>query len=455
MANEIFDIFLKTIEEYSMIQENDRVLVGLSGGRDSMLLVNFLIRYRKKKNFLLEIAHVNHMVRGDYADRDQEFVENFARENGIEFHCLRKNMDEYAREKKLSAEEAGRELRYDFFYRLNPDKIAVAHNADDQAETILMRLIRGTGIKGLGGIPYKNEKIIRPILDIDRSKITEYMKKNNLKYVDDHTNFENSYQRNKIRNTLLPYIEENYNPNFKEALNRLGAISRQNYLANQKICKAYYEGIVGKKADYIYSIDTEKFKDIDDYFKYEVLKKTIEKIKGSQEGISKINLDSVLNLFKSPSGKRISFNGVIFYRSFDKIYVCKEGKKLDFIHELKMGQNDILEIKKTFYLELFDGKYKKDKNIFYLSLKDGEKLYMRNRRPKDIFRPLKFRGKKKLKDYFIEKKIPSFMRDQVPLLLVEDDIAWICGYEIGKRYQVEKTNETDKLLKITMEEYYD
>lgn len=455
MTDEIFDIFLNTIEEYSMIQENDTVLVGVSGGRDSMLLVNFLLKYKKKKKFALEIAHINHMIRGNLADRDQEFVEEFAKLNQLKFHCLRKNMDEYAREKKLSSEEAGRELRYNFFYSLNPDKIAVAHNADDQAETILMRLIRGTGIKGLAGIPYKNGKVIRPILDIYRSEITDYMKKNKLKYVDDHTNKENSYQRNKIRNILLPYIEENYNPNFKATLNRLGTISRKNYLANQKLCMNYFEHVVDKKSTSTYSIDINEFNELEDYFKYEVLKTTIERIRKSLDGINKINLDSVLNLIESQSGKKISFNGVIFYRSFDKIYVCREEKKVNFFHQLKMGQNDIEEIKKRFYLEIFDGEYKQDRNIFYISLKDGEKLYLRNRRPKDIFRPLKFHGRKKLKDFFIEKKIPSFMRDQIPLLLVDEDIAWICGYEIGKRYQVEKKDKAEKLLKITMEDYYD
>ena len=209
-----------TIKEHDLIQFGDRVVVGVSGGADSVALLKALHALKSEYNLTIVVCHVNHKVRPGAAERDQKFVEDLCESLGVECYVKEAFVEQLAIDWKMSTEEAGRKVRYDFFEEVaNGSKIATAHNQNDNAETVLMRIMRGTGLNGLTGIPYKRDNIIRPILDVSRNMIEEYLKEHNQPYMTDETNLETIYTRNKIRLNLIPEIMHEFNPNFIQTLN--------------------------------------------------------------------------------------------------------------------------------------------------------------------------------------------------------------------------------------------
>ena len=210
---------LNTIKKYNLIKDGDRVVVGVSGGPDSISLLDILnkLKNEKKLNFEIICVHINHQIREE-ANDDELFVQNYCKKNQIKFYCKRIDVIKYANNNKIGLEEAGRILRYDFFEEImqkeKANKIAIAHNKNDKAETIIMNIIRGTGISGLKGIePIREEKYIRPLIECTRDEIEEYCIQNNLNPRIDKTNFENDCTRNKVRNIVLPYIKKEFNYN--------------------------------------------------------------------------------------------------------------------------------------------------------------------------------------------------------------------------------------------------
>ena len=224
------DKVLKTIQKYNLIQSGDSIVIGVSGGPDSMTLLNVLINLKQKLGISkIVVATVNHMIREE-AEEETKFVENFCESHGIEFYLKKVDVQEEAKSKKTSTELAGRNARYDFFEEVlkktGSNKIATAHNLNDNAETVLMNLLRGSGVSGLKGIEkIRDGKFIRPIIECKRSEVEQYCVDNKLNPRYDKTNNENTYTRNKIRNMLIPYIEENFNPNIVDSLNRLSTIA--------------------------------------------------------------------------------------------------------------------------------------------------------------------------------------------------------------------------------------
>ena len=248
----------RTIDEHQLIEKDDVVILGLSGGPDSLCLFDVLLDLSKEIGFELHGAHINHMFRPGAADEDQMFVENLCTNSGICCWSKVEDCNSLAKELRITGEEAGRKVRYDFFadiassliYEGTPEdkiKVAIAHNRDDQAETVLFRILRGTGTDGLAGIDYTNinergSKIIRPLLDVPRTEIEAYCEQRQLEPRIDATNFEMDYGRNKIRLDVIPFLEKNYNPNMKDVLVRMGDISREDRnfiweMANQPMGK--------------------------------------------------------------------------------------------------------------------------------------------------------------------------------------------------------------------------
>ena len=222
---------LNTIKKYNLIQENDKIVIGVSGGPDSMCLLHILNGLKEKLNFEIVVAHINHMIRKE-AEEETQYVKNFCDKLGIKCYIKRIDVIDKSNKEKIGTEEAGRKARYDFFEEVlnivNANKIATAHNENDNAETVLMNIFRGAGTSGLKGIePIRDNKYIRPIIECERSEIEEYCRVNKLQPKIDKTNFENVYTRNKIRNVLIPEIKKEFNPNIIESLNKLSILSRQ------------------------------------------------------------------------------------------------------------------------------------------------------------------------------------------------------------------------------------
>ena len=253
------------------------------------------------------VAHINHMIR-DEADSDEEFVRNFCEKIGVDFYSKRIDVKDIANNNKIGLEEAGRIARYDFFDEImkktNANKIAIAHNKNDKIETIIMNLLRGSGSAGLHGIQAKNGKYIRPLIDCERYEIEEYCKLNNLEARIDKTNYDNSYTRNKIRNVVIPYIKDEFNPNIIETLSRLSdLIKDEDDYIDKQVEKSYYNILIEEREEEII-LDLKKFNLQEKVIKSRILLYTIMKLFGSSKGIEKIHIEDIIKLCSNNIGNK-------------------------------------------------------------------------------------------------------------------------------------------------------
>lgn len=302
---------LKTIQKYELIKSGDNIVIGVSGGPDSITLLNILNNLKEKLNIKLFVAHINHMLREE-ADIETKFVKEFCKK--IEVECYIKKIDVTKEAKKLkeSTELTARNIRYEFFEeilkKVNGNKIATAHNANDNAETILMNLMRGSGTAGLKGIEkIRNNKIIRPIIECNRTEIEHYCEKNKLEPKYDKTNEENIYTRNKIRNILIPLMEKEFNPNIIDILNRLSTIVEKEEVFFNNIVENTFNKI-NKTGDNIEKntiiLDLKEFNKIDDVIKSRLILYTINKVRGNTQGIEKIHIEDIIKLCGNNIGNK-------------------------------------------------------------------------------------------------------------------------------------------------------
>lgn len=310
------DRVLETIKKYNMIQKGDKVVVAVSGGPDSMSLLNSLINIKKVIELEIVVAHVNHMIR-EVADEETEYVRNFC--NKYNLMCYIKKIDviKKAESEKISTEEAGRNARYDFFDEVfikeNANKIAIAHNANDNAETVLMNIIRGTGVSGLKGIePVRLQKYIRPLIEIERAEIEQYCEDEKLNPKFDKSNEENIYTRNKVRNLLIPYIKNQFNTNITQAINRLSELADQETKYIDNVVQKVYEEICIfesskdndlTKIDEIV-IDLKKYNNVDVYIKGKIIMLCAYKIFGTTKGIEKKHIEDIIAMCNKNIGNK-------------------------------------------------------------------------------------------------------------------------------------------------------
>ena len=319
--NNFEEEILITIKNNNLIQDGEKVLLGVSGGPDSIAMLSALYEIQKERiiDFNIYVAHVNHGIR-ENAKVDEKFVKEFCKERNIECFVLNTNIKEIAKENKRGLEETGREIRYKFFEEIgneiSANKIAIAHNKKDNAETIIMNILRGTGISGLCGMEIIQNKYIRPLLFETREKIEEYLKNKNIEPRIDETNFENEYTRNKIRNIVLPYIQKEFNPNFIDTLNRLSSIVKEenNYL--KKITEQAYKDILveenlkPEKDVYKFKdlptiiLDLKKFCSLDRVIQKRIILYAINKLFGSTKGIEKIHIEDIIKLCNRNIGNK-------------------------------------------------------------------------------------------------------------------------------------------------------
>lgn len=452
----MIDKVKKTIEEHNMIKKGDNIVIGVSGGIDSMALLYSLYELRDVYDISIHVAHVNHGVRGEEARRDQDFVESVASKLGLRFWTSNVDMNAYGKKHKISAEEAGRILRYGFFNdiidRLGHGKIAVGHNLNDQAETLIMRFFRGTGLEGLKGIDYKVDNVIRPILGVKRDELEEYIRDRDIDTVLDGTNLESIYTRNKVRLELIPYIEENFNPNLIETMERTSNLARIENSFLDGYSREKYLELKIKQDKSMVVLDSKKYKKLDLCIKQRVLRHALLDIEGNLQGISEIHISNLIDLFDSgETGKSINGpNNLIGLINYDELIVKKEKKGVKSDYELVLEDGLSME-GYSFELSVLDIKdldgFPKSKNVRYFDYdKISGPLIIRNRRPGDRFVPFGMKGEKKIKDYFIDEKIPRFERDSIPILCDDNNILWVIGYRTSEIYKV--TKDTKKVISI-------
>ena len=290
---------LDTIKKYDLIENGDKIVVGVSGGPDSICLIDLLneIRFDKKINFELVVCHINHMIREE-AGEDEEFVKKYCEEKQIPFFVKYAKVEDIAKDMKIGTEEAGRKVRYDFFEEIlkdtGADKIATAHTKNDNAETVLMNLIRGSGTAGLKGIKaIRDEKYIKPLIEASRDEIEKYCEEKKLNPRHDKTNDENIYTRNKVRNILIPMIKKEFNPNIIETVDRLSKLveKENNYL--DKVTTETYKKLLIKEEKQEIILNLRRFNEEDEVIKSRIVLYTIKKLFGQANGIEKVHIDDI------------------------------------------------------------------------------------------------------------------------------------------------------------------
>lgn len=278
----------RTIKKYRMLDKHDKVLAGLSGGPDSVVLLHVLLQLKKEYGLDIHAAHLDHGFRGEESREDRRFCERLAKKMKLDITCKEVDVPTIARQKEISLEEAARLERYDFFRQVcskkNIRKIAVGHNKDDQAETVLMRVIRGSGMTGLGGISPVRDlaglTIIRPLIETTRREIEGFTKENNLSFRHDSSNDKLIFTRNRVRQELIPYLEKNFNPNIKEGLANMAENLRLENEFLEKFAKRKFKGMSRVKTNEL-AIDIKKFKKQPEAMRKRILRSALACLNGN------------------------------------------------------------------------------------------------------------------------------------------------------------------------------
>lgn len=436
----IFNGVLEKVKKENLIEKGDRIVLGFSGGPDSVFLLEMFLKLKSYYEFDIVLAHVNHLLRGEDAFIDEEFCKNIGKKYNLPIYVRRIDINKKSKEENIGLEEAGRKGRYDFFHEImekeNCNKIALAHNLDDQIETFLFRMIRGTSLLGLEGINSR-DLYIRPINDLYKSEIMEYLNSNNIDYRLDLTNFENEYTRNSIRLDLIPFIEERYNPKFKEKISILIKEVRD----INHILKVNWKEYTEENTNFL---SIEKIGEENEYIQRKILNNYLSSF--SIE-VTREKLMGSLKILNTSGSKEMNLGkNYILKKEYNKIFI--EKRNLDRKKEVK---EVILEIpgKVEFFNYIIEAKLSKEstgKNEFLTTLKKGDRVSIRNRKEGDRIIPTGMENSKKVKDILINEKIPKNEREIIPIVTFEEDIIWIAGIRGSEKYKAsEKDGERYKL----------
>ncbi|MBE0572825.1 MAG: tRNA lysidine(34) synthetase TilS [Ignavibacteriaceae bacterium] len=445
---------IKFIDENHLIEKGDKILVALSGGADSIFLLSFLIKF--KKRFGIEIAafHLNHKLRGKSANADEKFCSDFCKQNKIEFICVKKDVKSYAKKLKLSVEESGREIRY---FELNKaadkmgcTKIATAHSASDNVETILLNFVKGAGIKGLSGIPVRRDNIIRPILSITSEEIRQYLKKNKISFRVDKSNLDSDYERNFLRNEVIPKLKVRLNPRLEEKIsNTSKIISEINSFIEKQVEKISPTAVIidGKEL----RINTKTVSKLDRSFLSIFFKSVVEK-NFNIELLSE-NIYALVELVYAQVGKAVHLKeNIIASKERNELIIGRKSTvKTEIFNNIKIGgvikvDGKIISISEV-NQKMF--KFTRNKSVEFISA-DGVKdiFQIRKWRTGDKFQPIGMKGTKKISDFLADQKISSSMKRQHLVLTNSGKIVWVIGLRIDERFKV--MPKTEKILKLTL-----
>lgn len=411
------------------------VLIGLSGGADSVALLHIMCALSVKYGFQVSAAHVNHGLRGDDAVNDEEFSAELCERLGVKCYVLRADVRERAKTNGVSEELAGREIRYDFFTKIMAEQgieyTATAHHKNDNAETLVMNFMRGSGIGGLSGIPCIRGRFIRPLLGVTRNEIEEYCVENGLGYVTDKTNFENNYTRNKIRNILIPLIQREFNPNFTETVTANAEIIRSDEEYLNDVAKREYDNVVDGDG-----ADIEKLNNLHYAIASRIIRKMIENVCGIADissaavsGVGEICKKNKTGLYASVT------SGVTARTEYGKLIIERDtGECEDFSYTINIGERVFIpQLGYTVSVEYADKRENDGGRYFSVPYGVGH-IIVRNRRNGDVFNPSGMSGMKKVKDYMINEKIPRSKRSRVGIVEIDGKIAWLVGYRSDGRF---------------------
>lgn len=431
------------IDSNQLLIDNDRILVGVSGGADSVVLLHILL----KLGFECVVAHCNFHLRGEESMRDELFVEKLAEKYKLIYKKTDFDTVRFAKSNKISIEMAAREMRYAWFKKLAPENkcqtIATAHHTDDSIETLLLNMIRGTGLKGLTGIEPRNGDIVRPVLCCTRSEIEQYAQKNKLEYITDSTNLANEYSRNKIRNLILPMMAD-INPSVKQSL-------AENISRFRGSWKIYSEKIAEIEAHITFNKENQTFVDIDKLKLQSDPKTVLFEILQKYQ----FNSDVISNIFEGldkSSGKR-------YYSDTHRLLKDREHLIVDEIEPNNTLEFSIDESTKSISIPINLSLNKKARNEDFIISKKSDKIHidadkikfpltLRKWKKGDSFHPFGMKESKKLSDFFINEKINRNQKENIWLLVSDNKIVWIIGLRMDERFRI--TEKTKNILEISL-----
>ncbi len=445
---------LKFIDENHLIEKNDKVLVTLSGGADSVFLLHFFLKFKKRLGIDISAFHLNHNLRGRDALADEKFCKTLCEEKNVELFVISEDVKSFAKQHKLSLEEAGRALRYkhlnEIASKYSFTKIATAHNAGDNAETVMLNLIKGAGLRGLSGIPIRRDKIIRPILNLNAEEIRDYLNKLKKSYRVDKSNLTSGYERNFLRNEIFPRLKKKLNPRLEQKILSSSMIIRElrSFIEKQILLM---EQAAIKFSSGELRISLKKLGNFDRSLWKEFIKTSVEK-KFKLE-LSVDNINSLVELVSNQTGKKVSLPkkfAAFKDRNFLLVKPIKPGQEKSSKRIIRVNEEVQLNDHKLSIGLVNNAEVKKmqNKSVEYISADNLSSTFqLRKWKAGDRFHPLGLKGSKKISDFLTDEKIPPGRKKDQLVLTNSGKIVWVLNLRIDDRFKI--TPDTKKVIKLS------
>jgi len=461
----ILDTVRKTVKRHHLAANGDLVLIAISGGSDSVFLLRALHALKNELGIGIRAAHLNHMLRAQEAERDAEWVLDLCDQLSVDCVVGHEDVRSYSSENKLSIEESARECRYAFLEgereRAGASRIALGHTMDDQAETLLLRLFRGSGATGLSAMAEKRGSLIRPLLGLRRGEIRKFLDENGFRYLDDPTNMDTEYRRNMIRHRILPVLESRLSVSLVPILARTASLLADEDAFLEETALSDLNDI-GTVVEHGLRIDSSSFYGLNEARKRRVLRAAIRKVKGDLRNIGSVHIESLYDLLRYGSpGDRMNIPSLEAYRDYDHLLLSKSltmpcvrfDTPLNVPGVTVVGELN-LELVSSISTRGGGALDYSQKNRAYFDLDELIlPISVRNRRPGDKFMPFAANEPKKLKEVFIDDKMSRRLRDSTPIVVDSEGILWIPGGRRSDRARITQT--TERILCIEARKDFD
>ena len=453
MLRDFFNRFENYVRKHQLVSDGDRIIISVSGGVDSTVLLDLMMELKNRMNIEVAVAHINHKLRGSESDEDERFVKSLADSHGVEYFVHSADTRAFIIEHRTSLQAGAREIRYKFLETVkilkNFTKIATAHNANDNAETVLLNLFRGSGANGLGGIPVERGSIIRPLLFAERKEIDQYAKLRSLRHREDSSNIKDYYTRNLIRHSIIPQVQEKINPSVVATLNRTSEIFQEMSSFINREVKLRYSSIAKAFEQNKLVLDIFKLKNTLLFIRENVIITALREFVHGEVDYYRVH--SIMDLIESETGTSIEIGDevVVFRDRYNLVFIRNPKEPAEFVAEIIPGKKYEFD---EFYLntEVVDRSEVNYALSPVVEFADadmaGDALTLRTWQPGDSFSPLGMKGHKKISDFLVDAKIPIYQKNNVLVLSNKEGIIWVCGLRVDDRFKI--TEATRRILKL-------